>query len=402
MSQASKPPQTPDPALLADTRIAHASIRLTPTQAAFIQAQRVARLATSDASGRQSVVPVCYAYDEKRFQRLYTPLDEKPKRVSDRALQRLRNIQAQPEVALLIDRYEDNWSQLGYLLIHASADILMPDDPTHAEERSSALALLRARYTQYRAMALEERPLIALSPQRISAWGPALTAPTTPGDAGATDERSASIENIWLQPGRGIDFLPLARGRRSVRAYQDRPVPRAALDDILEAAIWAPSPHGRQPWRFVVITGAEHKERLALAMGDDWQATLAQDGQDAATIALRLAKSRERIRTAPALILACLYLSDLDHYPDANRQHAEEVMAIQSLGAAIQNMLLAAYSLGLDGGWMCAPLFSPATAREALGLADALIPHALITLGYAARDPKRRPHRQPSELAIFL
>ena len=379
-----------------------ARAHLTEAETTFVAEQRVARLATADANGRPSAVPVCYAYDEERFQRIYTPLDEKPKRVGDRALQRMRNIQAQPEVALLVDHYDDDWSRLGYLLIHAHADILAPDDPSYAEERAHALALLRARYPQYRAMALEARPLIALTPQRISAWGPALDTLTAPDTGDDARKESANAENIWLQPGRGIDFLPLARGRRSVRAYQDRPVPRAALDDILEAAIWAPSPHGRQPWRFVVITGAEHQERLALAMGDDWQATLAQDGQDAATIALRLAKSRERIRTAPALILACLYLSDLDQYPDADRQRAEEVMAIQSLGAAIQNMLLATFSLGLDGGWMCAPLFSPATAREALGLADALIPHALITLGYAARDPKRRPHRPPSELAIFL
>ncbi len=408
MSQTTENPQTTS---LSDSDEAPASFRLTPTQAGFIQAQRVARLATADTNGRLSLVPVCYAYDEERFRRIYTPLDEKPKRVGDRALRRIRNIQARPEVALLVDRYDDDWSRLGYLLIHAHADILAPDDPTHAGERAYALTLLRARYPQYRAMALEERPLIALTPQHISAWGPALDTPMTPmtpmtqDDANTNDEKrqaSTYAESIWLQPGRGLDFLPLARGRRSVRAYQDRPVPRAALDEILEAAIWAPSPHGRQPWRFVVISSAEHKERLALAMGDDWQATLAQDGQDDATIALRLAKSRERIRAAPALVLACLYLSDLDHYPDADRQRAEEVMAIQSLGAAIQNMLLAAYSLGLDGGWMCAPLFSPTTARAALELDDTLIPHALITLGYAAHDPKRRPHRPASELAIFL
>jgi F420 biosynthesis protein FbiB-like protein len=197
-----------------------------------------------------------------------------------------------------------------------------------------------------------------------------------------------------------VDFLPLVRGRRSVRVYQDRLVPRAALEALLEAARWAPSPHGRQPWRFVVLTRAEPKARLAEAMGDEWQRTLAMDGQPSEVIQLRLEKSRQRIREAPALMLACLYLEELDRYPDADRQHAEEVMAIQSLGAALQNLLLSAFAIGLDCGWMCAPLFCPDTVRAALDLPAALTPHALITVGYAAQEPKRRPHRPWSELVV--
>jgi F420 biosynthesis protein FbiB-like protein len=203
-----------------------------------------------------------------------------------------------------------------------------------------------------------------------------------------------------MQPGRGLDFLPLARSRRSVRAFQSRPVPRAALEELLTAAAWAPSPHGSQPWRFVVLTRAEPKARLAEAMGDEWRATLAQDGQPAEIVETRLRASRDRIREAPALVLACLYLEDLDRYPDPERQRAEETMAIQSLGAAIQNMLLAAYTIGLDTGWMCAPLFSPDAVRAALDLAPTVIPHALIPVGYAARDPKRRPRRPLDELVV--
>ena len=119
-------------------------------------------------------------------------------------------------------------------------------------------------------------------------------------------------------------------------------------------------------------------------------------------IASRLASSRQRIRTAPALILACLSLAELDRYPDAERQRAEEVMAIQSLGAAIQSILLAAYGMGLDTGWMCAPLFCPAAVRAALDLEEALIPHALIPVGYVAAEPKRRPHRPVEELVIYF
>ncbi|HET9980615.1 MAG TPA: TIGR03668 family PPOX class F420-dependent oxidoreductase [Ktedonobacterales bacterium] len=356
-----------------------ARARLTEAEAAFVARQRVARLATADAEGRPHVVPVCYAWDGERF---VTPLDEKPKRVPDAALRRVRNIEARHEAALVIDHYDDDWSRLGYVLAEGRADLLAPDAPDHAE----LVALLRARYPQYQAMALESRPLLTLAPRRITSWGPAL-------ESAADDTEAPSS-------GRGLDFLPLARGRRSVRAFQARPVPRAALETMIEAARWAPSPHGRQPWRFVVLTRDAPKQALADAMGADWQRTLEMDGQDEAIIQLRLEKSHERIRTAPALILACLYLADLDRYPDADRQQAEEVMAIQSLGAAIQNMLLAAYALGLDTGWMCAPLFTPETVRAALGLGEALLPHALIPVGYEARPPKRRPHRPISDLVV--
>lgn len=358
---------------------------LTEREAAFAQHARVARLATAGADGRPSVVPVCFAIDGARC---YTPLDEKPKRASDQQLQRVRNLHEQPEAALLIDHYDDDWSQLGYVLIRGAAELLVPGAAEHAH----ALTLLRERYAQYRGMALEDRPVIAITAEHVKAWGPALAA--------ESDQREAANSGAegWLAPGRGLDFLPLARNRRSVRRFAERPVPRAVLEEMLEAARWAPSPHGRQPWRFVVLSRDEPKARLAQSMGADWQGILEMDGEPPEAIARRLELSRLRIRSAPALVLACLYLEGLDQYPDPDRQRAEEVMAIQSLGAAIQNMLLSAYSVGLDTGWMCAPLFSPDAVRDALNLPAALIPHALIPVGYAAAPPKRRPHRPVAEL----
>lgn len=195
-----------------------------------------------------------------------------------------------------------------------------------------------------------------------------------------------------------MDFFEIIRGRRSVRAFKPDPLSREQIAQILEAAGWAPSPHGRQPWRFVVIESAAARQRLADAMGAEWRRQLALDGQDDELIALRHRKSQERIVGAPCIVVPCLYLEDLDAYPDGERQAAETTMAVQSLGCAVQNMLLAAYALGLDGGWMCAPLFCQPTVRAALGLADTLHPHALITLGYAAKDPVRRPRRPLEEL----
>ena len=190
------------------------------------------------------------------------------------------------------------------------------------------------------------------------------------------------------QPQRASDLATLLRSRRSVRSYQQRPVTREQLEQILEAARWAPSPHGRQPWRFVVLTRQELKQVLADSMGETWQRTLEMDGQDAAIINKRREKAHQRVLSAPAIIIPCLYLEDLDTYPDEQRQADEKTMAVQSIGAAIQNMLLMTYDLGLDAGWMCAPLFCPEVVCEALELDIRLIPQALITIGICCRRPE--------------
>lgn len=209
------------------------------------------------------------------------------------------------------------------------------------------------------------------------------------------------LETIPARPHITPDaLLALIRGRRSVRAYRPDPVAPHLIEHLIEAACWAPSPHGRQPWRFVVLTLPDARARLAAAMGMRWQQQLELDAQPPEIVAQRLERSHQRIRTAPAIIIPCLYLVELDAYPDAERQAAETTMAIQSLGCAVQNMLLAAYGLGLDGGWMCAPLFCPDTVQAALGLSTDLTPHALITIGYAAADPQRRPRRPLAQMIV--
>ena len=190
-------------------------------------------------------------------------------------------------------------------------------------------------------------------------------------------------------------------GRRSVRRYLPRPVPRADLLAILDAARWAPSPHNTLPWRFALVTRAALKERLAEAMARRWETDLAGDRLTPAEIAAQVARSRARLREAPALIIASLYLGDLDSYPDPARQAAEHQMAAQSLGAALQTLMLAAHARGLATCWMCAPLFCPEVVVEALGLPTPLIPQALLTVGYPALQPPPRP-RKPLEALLVL
>ena len=197
---------------------------------------------------------------------------------------------------------------------------------------------------------------------------------------------------------RTADLWSTFTGRRSVRVFAPDPVPRAVIERAIEAAGWAPSPHGRQPWRFAVVESDAAKRQLAYDMAATWTEQLSLDGQDPGIIAIRRAKSQERLISTPCLIVPCLYVADLDRYPDDARNAAEVTMAIQSIGAAIQNLLLSVYADGYDAGWMCAPLFCPEIVQRSLGLDPTLDPHAIITVGIAAKEPVRRPRRPVEEL----
>lgn len=176
----------------------------------------------------------------------------------------------------------------------------------------------------------------------------------------------------------------IIRGRRSIRRYTDRPVSREVVETLLSLAIWSPSAHNRQPWRFAVTEQGERRERLAQAMGEQLRADLTVDGVSAEAIAADTGRSYARITAAPIVIIAALSLIDMDHYPDPRRSAAEHLMAVQSTAMTVQNILLAAHAEGLGACWMCAPLFCPEVVRDALALPDDWQPQALITLGYPA------------------
>jgi F420 biosynthesis protein FbiB-like protein len=179
-------------------------------------------------------------------------------------------------------------------------------------------------------------------------------------------------------------FLELARSRRSIRRYQAQPVAPELIENLLEAATWAPSAHNRQPWRFCVVTERMVKEELSQLMGQVWRRDLAADGADADTIARRVAISHARLTGAPVIVVPCLSMEDMDVYPDPRRNHAEWLMAVQSVALATQNLLLAAHAAGLGACWLCAALFVPDLVRQVLELPDHWQPQALITLGYPA------------------
>jgi PPOX class probable F420-dependent enzyme len=133
---------------------------LSPEQAAFAKAARVAHLATADGSGQPHAVPVTFVVVDGVF---YFVVDEKPKRTSN--LKRLRNIAENPKAALVIDRYDEDWSRLGWLMVQGSASVVEA-----GAEHERAVAALRDKYEQYGEMTLTG-PVVRITPENVMSWG---------------------------------------------------------------------------------------------------------------------------------------------------------------------------------------------------------------------------------------
>lgn len=129
----------------------------------FLLDQRVGRLATADGIGAPHVLPVGYALGADT---LYITIDDKPKRTSGRGLKRLQNIMENPRIAVVVDRYDEDWSRLGWVMLRGRAEILDAGD-----EHDTAQALLRARYPQLAGMQIAGYPVIALRIERATSWG---------------------------------------------------------------------------------------------------------------------------------------------------------------------------------------------------------------------------------------
>ena len=192
----------------------------------------------------------------------------------------------------------------------------------------------------------------------------------------------------------------LLQTRRSIRRYTAEPVPPELLERLLTAAVWAPSAHNRQPWRFASVTRPEAKRRLALAMGQQLRADRLADGDPLELVEADASKSQARLEGAPVVVAVCLTLADMDRYPDARRAQAEYLMAVQSVAMAVQNLLLAAHAEGLGACWMCAPLFCGEAVRAALALPADWQPQALVTLGWPASQGKPASRHPAAERSL--
>ena len=138
-------------------------VQLSSNQARLLAGARIGHLSTADTVGAAHVIPICYAFDGDS---IYSVLDQKPKRTSLTRLRRVKNILANPQVALVVDHYEEDWSRLWYILVTGHAELMLEGD-----EREQAIVKLREKYQQYRDMDIDTNPVIKITPDKVVSWG---------------------------------------------------------------------------------------------------------------------------------------------------------------------------------------------------------------------------------------
>jgi coenzyme F420-0:L-glutamate ligase/coenzyme F420-1:gamma-L-glutamate ligase len=195
----------------------------------------------------------------------------------------------------------------------------------------------------------------------------------------------------------GSADVPLAR--RTIRDFTDAPVDGARVRRAVATALTAPAPHHSEPWRFVLVESAAGRSGLLDAMRDAWVADLRNDGFSEEQIARRVGRG-EPLRRAPLIIVPCLVPDAAHEYPDEKRNRAEEAMFTVSMGAAVQNLLIALAVEGLGSAWISSTLFCQDVAAAALSLPPGWHPMGAIAVGHAAESARPRPPRDPDDFLL--
>jgi coenzyme F420-0:L-glutamate ligase / coenzyme F420-1:gamma-L-glutamate ligase len=202
----------------------------------------------------------------------------------------------------------------------------------------------------------------------------------------------------------GSADVPTAR--RTIREFTDRPVDGGAVRRAVATALTAPAPHHSEPWRFVLVESQAARSRLLDAMLEAWTTDLRGDGFTDEQIAKRLRRG-DPLRRAPLVVVPCLVLAAAHAYPrmkggypDDRRNAAERAMFTVSMGAAVQNLLIALAVEGLGSAWISSTLFCQDVARDALDLPADWLPMGAIAVGHPAESARPRPPRDPENFLL--
>jgi dehydro coenzyme F420 reductase / coenzyme F420-0:L-glutamate ligase / coenzyme F420-1:gamma-L-glutamate ligase len=195
----------------------------------------------------------------------------------------------------------------------------------------------------------------------------------------------------------GSADVPLAR--RTIRAFTSEPVDAAAVRRAVGTALTAPAPHHSQPWRFVILSSATARSALLDAMREAWIGDLRRDGFTEDQIARRIRRG-EPLRLAPLIVVPCLVTDAAHDYPDERRSRAEQAMFVVSMGAAVQNLLIALAVDGLGSAWISSTLFCGDVAARAMDLPAGWRPMGAIAVGRPAGQAPDRPPRDPAAFIL--
>jgi coenzyme F420-0:L-glutamate ligase/coenzyme F420-1:gamma-L-glutamate ligase len=214
-----------------------------------------------------------------------------------------------------------------------------------------------------------------------------------PGPGAAALVRSAADDMFRLG---AADVLT---ERRTIRDFTADPVDGAAVRRAIAVALTAPAPHHSQPWRFAVVESAQARTRLLDDMLAAWVTDLTSDGFTDDQIARRTRRG-EPLRRAPVIIVPCLVSDAAHQYPDERRAAAERAMFLVSMGAGVQNLLVALAVEGLGSCWVSSALFCGPVAAAALDLPPGWEPMGAVGVGHAATPPGPRPDRDPDQAIV--
>lgn len=221
-----------------------------------------------------------------------------------------------------------------------------------------------------------------------------LALPDDGRDAGALVRPA---DQDWFRLGTAEAQRETVGLRRTVRAFDDRPVARDAVLRAIAAAVTAPAPHGSTPWRFVLV---EQRARLLLdAMAQRWAQDLRADGMSDDAIDRRLHRG-EVLRAAPCLVVPCLVRDAAHSYPDSRRAGAEQAMFLLAMGAGIENLLVQLAVEGLGSAWVSSTLFCPDVVRGVLELAPSWEPMGAVAVGHPASPAPPRVPRDPADFCV--
>jgi F420 biosynthesis protein FbiB-like protein len=197
-------------------------------------------------------------------------------------------------------------------------------------------------------------------------------------------------------------FEDVLLSRRSIRKFEKREVEDDVVRHLVRMASKAPSAHNSQPARFIVLRSNPARKKLAARMLEKYKSDLISDGVEPDRVSDRIQRSEALLLDSPLILLVCLTMRDMWHYPDDIRESAEYLMAVQSTAAAIENLLLAAFAEGLGACWLCAPLFTKDIVRSQLGLPEDYDPQAFVIMGYPAEIPSSPPRKPVEDIMQVL